>query len=259
MDANTKQNKTDPTRDLYDEILTAYQYFNDQLFEGQLPKSLITLQRQSRTKGYVSNNRWVNTTPDAQKIDELAINPEYWMGWPVAGVFATLVHEQCHVWQCAFGKPGRNGYHNKEWGNKMKEVGLIPTSTGRPDGKETGDSVTHYIALNGRFHKSLVNLLDDGFTLSWLDRAALPCTSDSVILDSDGKPYNLNGTPISIDEGQSTESLSTDGARVIVEVPPPKRVTRTKYICQCGTKIWGKPGLWIMCRKCELDFVPEGD
>ena len=48
-------------------------------------------------------------------------------------ILGTLVHEMCHQWQHELGNPSRSGYHNKEWGNKMKEVGL---SRPRPDSPE---------------------------------------------------------------------------------------------------------------------------
>ena len=51
---------------------------------------------------------------------------------------STLVHEMTHLQQQHFGKPSRSGYHNKEWGLLMRAVGLIPSSTGEPGGKETG-------------------------------------------------------------------------------------------------------------------------
>jgi hypothetical protein len=42
----------------------------------------------------------------------------------------------------------------KEWAAKMKEVGLIPTDTGQPGGKEVGKKVTHMIAEAGFFEKA---------------------------------------------------------------------------------------------------------
>lgn len=46
-----------------------------------------------------------------------------------------------HLWQYHFGKPGRRGYHNKEWANKMESIGLMPSSTGQPGGDKTGDKM----------------------------------------------------------------------------------------------------------------------
>ena len=37
-----------------------------------------------------------------------------------------------HLEQAHFGKPSRNGYHNKEWADLMERVGLMPSDTGAP-------------------------------------------------------------------------------------------------------------------------------
>ena len=43
-----------------------------------------------------------------------------------------------HLEQHHFGQPSRNGYHNKQWAELMKSVGLFPSDTAQPGGKETG-------------------------------------------------------------------------------------------------------------------------
>jgi DNA gyrase inhibitor GyrI len=49
----------------------------------------------------------------------------------------------------------------------MKEIGLQPTTTGEPGGKETGQSVTHYILPGGRYAKAYAKLKATGFQLHW--------------------------------------------------------------------------------------------
>jgi hypothetical protein len=49
----------------------------------------------------------------------------------------------------------------------MREVGLQPTSTGEPGGRETGQSVTHYILPDGRYTQAFAKLADTGFLLRW--------------------------------------------------------------------------------------------
>jgi hypothetical protein len=82
-------------------------------------------------------------------------------------ILSTLVHEMCHVWQETYGNPSRRGYHNREWAAKMREVGLQPTSTGKPVGMETGQAVTHYILLDGRYTQAYTKLAATGFQLHW--------------------------------------------------------------------------------------------
>ncbi len=50
---------------------------------------------------------------------------------------STLVHEMCHVWQHHTpAKKCRGGYHDRVWGAKMEEIGLMPSNTGLPGGKK---------------------------------------------------------------------------------------------------------------------------
>ena len=49
----------------------------------------------------------------------------------------------------------------------MREIGLQPSSTGEPGGKETGQSVTHYIIPEGRYTKAYAKLAASGFQLHW--------------------------------------------------------------------------------------------
>jgi hypothetical protein len=72
-----------------------------------------------------------------------------------------------HVWQQTFGTPPRRCYHDKEWAAKMKEIGLQPSTTGQPGGKETGQSVTHYLIPGGPFARAYAKLAATGFQLNW--------------------------------------------------------------------------------------------
>ena len=68
------------------------------------------------------------------------------MGWQ-----STLVHEMVHLWQEDYGNLFSSRYHNRQWAQKMEEIGLMPSSTGLPDGKKTGNRMTHYIIHGGPF------------------------------------------------------------------------------------------------------------
>lgn len=83
----------------------------------------------------------------------------------------TLVHEMVHQWQAHFGKRGRGRYHNDEWADKMETIGLMPSSTGHPGGKRTGDHMADYAIKGGRFLRACQSLVsDESFRLSWYDR-----------------------------------------------------------------------------------------
>ena len=65
-----------PTAEMSAELQAAFDHFNDELFDGQIPPTLLTLQRQKMTAGYFTAEGWVNRH-GAQKIDEIALNPQY--------------------------------------------------------------------------------------------------------------------------------------------------------------------------------------
>src|SRR5436305_2452125 len=146
----------------YQAFQKAYDFFNRELFGGSLPQVLVTLQRHARTYGYFSPQRF-NGRIDKTAVHELALNPDGFASRTDAMILSTLVHEMCHVWQQTHGKAARRGYHDRQWAGKMRAIGLQPTATGEPGGKETGQTVSHYIIPNGCYAKAYAKLAATGF------------------------------------------------------------------------------------------------
>jgi hypothetical protein len=159
-------NKAVITLQEYQGFQKAYDFFNRELFAGGLPQVLVTLQRHANSRGYFSPERFKGRIVKAS-AHELALNPDTFAGRTDAMILSTLVHEMAHVWQQTYGEPPRRGYHDRQWAGKMREIGLQPTSTGEPGGKETGQSVTHYIIPEGRYAKAYAKLAATGFQLHW--------------------------------------------------------------------------------------------
>jgi len=128
-----------PARELLEPLMSGYVMFNHFLFGAALPDDcMITLQRKSkRTRGYFAPDAFRKTDGN-YTVDGIALNPICFLERAAAEVFSTLVHEMAHLWQKHLGKPSRN-----EWANKMEEIGLMPSNTGAPDGKRTGQSMSH--------------------------------------------------------------------------------------------------------------------
>jgi predicted SprT family Zn-dependent metalloprotease len=156
------------TKEQYDAFQKAYDFFNKELFAASLPPVLVTLQRQAKARGFFSPERFVGRSVE-EVAHELALNPDHF-GRTDEEVLSTLVHEMAHVWQQAHGTPPRKSYHDREWAAKMKEIGLQPSTTGEPGGKETGQSVTHYIIKGGAFALAVSKLKASGFSLRWQSR-----------------------------------------------------------------------------------------
>ncbi len=163
----TNTHKPSPiTPTQYRTLQEAYDFFNKELFSGSLPQVLVTFQRRSKMGGYFSPDRFTGRIQDAA-AHELALNPDTFTGRTDEEILAILVHEMVHVWQQAEGTPGCDIYHNREWATKMKEIGLQPTDTGDPGGKETGRKMTHFILQDGKYSKAYAQLEERGFQLQW--------------------------------------------------------------------------------------------
>jgi predicted SprT family Zn-dependent metalloprotease len=153
----------------YNTIEQAYKYFNEKLWhKNPLPEVIITLQHHKKYGGYFWQDKFTCRNSDTEtKIGEVALNPDLFIGKDDKYILAILVHEMCHVWQAAYGKQVRKGYHDKQWGSEMKRIGLHPSATGQAGGKETGSSMSHYIIPRHSFDILCDELLEQGFKLNW--------------------------------------------------------------------------------------------
>lgn len=152
----------------YSAIQGAYDAFNARLFDCRLPQVLVTLQRKSSAYGYFSPDRFASRA-DGSAAHELALNPDHF-GRTETEVLSTLAHEMAHVWQQSHGTPPRRCYHDREWAEKMKAIGLHPSDTHAPGGKETGQAVGHYVIEGGPFAAAAASLISDGFQIRWTSR-----------------------------------------------------------------------------------------
>lgn len=213
---------TTPTERVSQCFHLAYTHLNGELFDGGLPECLITLQRHRHSFGYFCGNRFVN--PYGETTDEIALNPAYFMARTDVGVLSTLAHEMCHLWQHHFGRSGRRGYHNRQWANKMIEVGLYPSHTGESGGRETGDQMTHYIVTGGRFEAVCGEMLASGFCIPWADNEDLR----AFLQPPSSKPV----------KGVADRS------------------NRWKYTCpKCRLNAWSRPHASLACGACRLTML----
>ena len=225
---------SNPTQISYTELQTAYDLFNKQLFDGALPDCLLTLQpRDKRIAGFFSSKRFEDI--QGQHTDELAMNPTYFHSKPIEFALQTLGHEMAHVWQFHHGRPGRRGYHNKELAMKMKTIGLYPSSTGLPGGKETGEHMSDYLIPDGPIAGLIDGLIAKGFRLTWAERPYSPPAGE------------YNGEDETEGEGQGGTTK-------------PNRTNRVKFTCpKCDANAWGKPTLSLLCGVCKVAFVGEDE
>jgi len=164
------------------------------------------------------------------------------------------VHEMCHAWQYEYGKPGRNGYHNKEWAAKMMEVGLQPYNIRKPQ-IGTGDAVSDKIITGGRFEKAF-----EAVPVEYL----LPFNCIERL-----RQKNLAGAYFGNAAGEALPQAVLWEVTSMIErndaIFAPPKVTKVKYSCSCPEQknLWGKPGITgIRCEECgallmEFDAVSD--
>lgn len=265
-----------PSHALYQALLAAYDHFNRELFESQLPDIIFTVQRQKDLLGYFAADRWAS--PAGDKCHEIAINPAHMGQSRVIEVLQTLVHEMVHCWQHCYGKPGRSSYHNKEWAYKMIAVGLQPSTTGAPGGDTVGQHMSDYPIEKGPFMVACLSLVkEQSFTLPWIYRLKAR-TPDSITDDdecitreetlpthaltaahSSGNEKIIQHRLLEAREPEAylyatySELLPDD---TFYSPPLSKTKKKTTYQCpSCLTKVWGKPELNIGCHDCNCLFI----
>ena len=172
------------------------------------------MQRKNNTYGYFSGNKF-SARDNKSTTDEISLNPRHFADRSVEEIFSTLVHEMVHLKQYHSGTQSRGGYHNADWAQSMREVGLIPSSTGRLGGKETGQKVSHFIEEGGRFAVACAELIN-------VRRLTIPYVE------------------IADDDEEDARRRS-------------KVKSKTKYTCvSCGANAWAKPVTKLDCGECHL-------
>ena len=166
-----------PTLEQFHAYQAAWDYFNRKLFGGGLRPCLLVF-REGKSKtgtvlGHFAAGRW---SKGKQVCHEISLNPES-LTRPIEDALSTLVHEMVHQWQEDHGRAPRACYHNRQWAEKMIEVGLIPSDTGAPGGKQTGQTMDHYVDPKGPFCKA-VNSMPASVGLPWRTGALAKTTKE---------------------------------------------------------------------------------
>ncbi len=252
--------RSNPTEAFYRLLTQAFDHFNHRLFGGTLPHCMLTLQRSRNTMGYFSPERWVDG--GGTHAHEIALNPAYFARHRVIDVLQTMVHEQCHLWQFVHGKhKSRSGYHNREWAERMRSIGLIPSSTGLPGGQSTGQSMSDYPEPGGRFLQACIELCEGEYRLEWTDTEPAWQASSQPRGRDDGQDLEWL---MQVHEAapELLEPVPTAAASEAVDwEPSPVRQSRnkTRYNCPgCHASVWGKPGLNILCGDCGMPYRSGG-
>ena len=229
MNAPTEKKAAAPSADAelsgrqYQLLQKAFDLFNARLFAGDLPQVLLTLTRHKKASGYFAPERFtlrgVKKAED-KIVHEIALNPDCFLAVvPTEETLSTLGHEMAHLWQEELGKKKpRKAYHNKEWADKMEEIGLMPSNTGENGGKRTGQKMLDYIIEGGPFAIACKRFLEE--------------VKDAVL---------INAVP--------RVQLATAGDK--------KKVKACFECLTCKQKAWAKPTAKLKCGDCDRDMLSK--
>lgn len=145
------------------------EFFSRRLFRGkdELPRVLINVTRRVRPAGQLKKQLWLEPKTD-EILAEINVNLD--VLHTDEAVCSAICHQLVLVWQRRYGNPSRPGYHNREWAEKMIEIGLMPSSTGRPGGATVGQEMSHFAIQGGRFLKAFNSLPKQVLTVPRLHR-----------------------------------------------------------------------------------------
>ncbi len=219
-----------------------FDYYNESLFDGELHSCLVNMSRHKGVHGFFAPNRWKEK--EDSKIHEISLNPDT-MNRDDKEWHSTLVHEMVHLWQQLTGNTARRGYHCKKFASKMESIGLIPSSTGLPGGKKTGQNMTHYVEDGGKFEKAFENISDDqtkNLKLPYVPNLhKVPPRSLINVLTNGSVSNGVESDSDSVGNEKKEEKKSASGVKI-------------KYQCSCENRVWGKSGLNIVCGDCNESF-----
>jgi hypothetical protein len=149
----------------YGGLQAAFDFMNIALLCGLLPDAFIVYSRKPHSRGHFSDDRY-SARDGKFKRPEISLNPDAFIDRTDEQIVSTLVHEMVHLQQARFGKPSKRGYHNREWAEMMKTIGLMPSNSGAIGGKETGQQMSHFIIPNGPFAQAFAKLAATGWRLN---------------------------------------------------------------------------------------------
>lgn len=142
----------------------AFDFLNDALFAGTLDSNLIIMNcsRRARVLGFYRYKEfgWVSSEGGGEPKAEISLNPDFMAEASIDKIYSTLAHEMVHFWQDCFGKPGKRGYHNKEWADEMLRVGLPSFNISDPS-KKTGMRCSHTIDPAGLFAQAMERMPEE--------------------------------------------------------------------------------------------------
>jgi len=209
-------NSTDPTNAQFAAYRAMWAYFNTVLFGGALGDVILNFSRLARSLGFFAPERWRDVGD--QVTHEISLNPAHLKRDNAKDAASTLVHEMVHLWRHGQPNPPRNGYHDRQWADKMEALGLMPSSTAAPGGVRVGYRMSHYLIPGCAFEQMPAE-------------CHLPWTCG---IDDEARG------------AKKAKKAKKEAARKV----------KVKYSCPgCELNVWGRGGLRLRCEDCDEELV----
>jgi hypothetical protein len=152
----------EPTETQFTAYQQMFDYFNSRLFENSLPKCMLSFsRRRSSSHTLFTAGQWCEEVGSV--TPEISLNLKQLCEDEPRKVMAMLVAQMVHLWQEIYGQPSQKGYYNREWAEKMAAIGLIPSATGSPGGRQTGRGIKPCIEEKGQFEQAFREMPVDFF------------------------------------------------------------------------------------------------
>lgn len=171
---------------IYQQLEELFDLLNNSLFieilGNEVPPCIITLQRKNNVFSSNTINAFVRINK-ASYIHEISLNPQYFGIRPRIELLQALAHQMMHLYQHEHGEITKLGSHDEQYLDFMNAIGLMPSSTGMPDGKTLGGKkMFNYPMLDGAFLKTANHAAQKGLLVDWLE-VDLPknVTVDSLV------------------------------------------------------------------------------
>jgi len=242
---------------VYRELLDAYDFYNEELFEGLLPQCMITLTQTGNYFAFFKANNFISVKEKDKKLHEISMNVYYFALRDLRLTLSTLVHEMVHLMQYEEDTQGRSCYHNKRFAEIMESIGLMTSQTGEEGGNRVGQQMSHYIIDGGTFDKCTKALMQKGYFISFvakINEDVKKMTIDEArVIKVPGKENIYKNEDGDEFEGKVVRCGKDEKGKDIVKivVKEEKNWKRYGYKCECGDyTIWGKKGLDLTCNKC---------
>lgn len=131
-------------KDQWEGYEAAFQHFNRELFDGNLPVCMLTFDAKGNSTGYFKAATWTKDHNSNHRVHEIALNASL-LNRADDFIFQTLVRCMMFLWQATHSVlPMQQGYCNDEFTQEMDKIGL-------PCDKPYGRNLRWSVRAGGRY------------------------------------------------------------------------------------------------------------